>query len=220
MSCLPQVAARALREDGVLGHAAPCPAGSSRSVRHPFRCPCCRWPRPSRSRRRCRAPLRPRKPGKISTPSFFSLLWPSSAPRCTKADDVVAVVVANMPAAAGWACGSRRSRLRHQEDVGVRSRVGSAARRVPSSSGISSFSAIGSITAPDSDVRARLGALFQHHNRHVGAFFAAASCLMRIAVARPPGPPPTMTTSYSIASRGPYCWPVISSVCHGMSHRV
>jgi hypothetical protein len=39
-----------------------------------------------------------------------------------------------------------------------------------------------------------------------------ASCFRRIAVARPAGPAPTTTTSYSIASRGPYCARIASGV--------
>lgn len=35
-------------------------------------------------------------------------------------------------------------------------------------------------------------------------FSAAARCLSRIAADSPAGPPPTITTSYSIDSRGPY----------------
>ena len=46
---------------------------------------------------------------------------------------------------------------------------------------------------------------------------SAFSCFRRIAVARPAGPPPTMTTSYSIASRGPNCsrisWEVMGRSC-------
>jgi hypothetical protein len=42
--------------------------------------------------------------------------------------------------------------------------------------------------------------------------FSAASCLRRMAVDRPAGPPPTMTTSYSMDSRGPNFWMISSGV--------
>ena len=72
-------------------------------------------------------------------------------------------------------------------------------------SGKSSFIARGSITAPDS-VCAPGSLPFSSTTTETSAF----SCFRRMAVARPAGPPPTTTTSYSMASRGPY-WARISA---------
>ena len=52
------------------------------------------------------------------------------------------------------------------------------------------------------DVRADLGALFEEAHARLRVPAAAASCFRRIAAPRPEGPPPTITTSYSMASRG------------------
>src|SRR6218665_1635546 len=71
-------------------------------------------------------------------------------------------------------------------------------------SGISSVRALGSITAP-LRMWAPGSEPFSSTTTETSLSWAAASCFSLIAVARPPGPPPTMTTSYAMASRGP-CW--------------
>ncbi len=63
-------------------------------------------------------------------------------------------------------------------------------------SGISSFSARGSITAPER-MCAPISAPFSIRQ----TLMFASSCFSRIAAARPAGPPPTMTTSNSMDSR-------------------
>jgi hypothetical protein len=63
-------------------------------------------------------------------------------------------------------------------------------------SGISSAMPLGSITAPERMCAPDLGALLQHRHGDVGVI-----CFSRIAAASPDGPAPTITTSYSIASR-------------------
>ncbi len=87
--------------------------------------------------------------------------------------------------------------------VAVRNRKRSSAAGVSSGapfsrqSGISSFSARGSITAPDR-ICAPISLPFSTRQTEA----SGASCFRRIAAARPDGPPPTITTSNSIASRG------------------
>ena len=49
-------------------------------------------------------------------------------------------------------------------------------------------------------MRADLRALFQHADADLAAC-PRASCFSRIAAESPAGPPPTMTTSYSMLSR-------------------
>jgi hypothetical protein len=63
-------------------------------------------------------------------------------------------------------------------------------------SGTSSASARGSITAPD-----RMWAPISEPFSSTQTEVSPESCLMRIAAARPAGPPPTTTTSYCIDSR-------------------
>ncbi len=70
--------------------------------------------------------------------------------------------------------------------------------------GNSSFSAIGSITAPDR-MCAPISDPFSSTQTDTSRPASAARCFMRIAAASPAGPPPTTTTSYSIASRST-CW--------------
>ncbi len=67
-------------------------------------------------------------------------------------------------------------------------------------SGNSSVIARGSITAPE-----RMCAPGSLPFSSTTTERLASICLRRIAVARPAGPAPTTTTSYSIDSRGPYC---------------
>ncbi len=69
--------------------------------------------------------------------------------------------------------------------------------------GSSSVIARGSITAPDR-MCAPGSEPFSSTTTETSLPDSAASCFRRIAVARPAGPAPTITTSYSIASRGPY----------------
>ena len=68
--------------------------------------------------------------------------------------------------------------------------------------GNSSFSARGSITAPER-MCAPGSEPFSSTTTETSWPAAAASCLSRMAAARPAGPAPTTTTSYSIDSRGP-----------------
>ena len=68
--------------------------------------------------------------------------------------------------------------------------------------GNSSVSATGSITAP-LKMCAPGSEPFSSTTTDMSLPSAAACCLMRMAVASPPGPAPTTSTSYSIASRGP-----------------
>ena len=75
--------------------------------------------------------------------------------------------------------------------------------------GISSDSARGSMMAPER-MCAPGSEPFSSTTTDTSWPFSAASCLSRMAVDRPPGPPPTTTTSYSMDSRGPY-WANISS---------
>src|SRR6201996_5014009 len=70
-------------------------------------------------------------------------------------------------------------------------------------SGISSVIARGSITAPDR-ICAPISEPFSSTQTPSSTPFSAARCFRRIAADRPAGPPPTITTSYSIDSRGPY----------------
>ena len=70
--------------------------------------------------------------------------------------------------------------------------------------GSSSFSAIGSITAPDR-MFAPISDPFSSTQTDTSRPASAARCFTRIAAASPAGPPPTTTTSYSIASRST-CW--------------
>jgi hypothetical protein len=72
-------------------------------------------------------------------------------------------------------------------------------------SGNSSFIARGSITAP-----LRMCAPGSEPFSSTTTDSAASICLRRIAVARPAGPAPTITTSYSMLSRGP-CWARMSA---------
>ena len=69
--------------------------------------------------------------------------------------------------------------------------------------GSSSVMARGSITAPDR-MCAPGSEPFSSTTTDTSLPAAAASCFSRIAVDSPAGPAPTITTSYSIASRGPY----------------
>ena len=61
---------------------------------------------------------------------------------------------------------------------------------------ISSVSALGSITAPD-----RICAPISEPFSSTQTLMSADNCFSRIAAASPAGPPPTMTTSYSMLSR-------------------
>ena len=67
-------------------------------------------------------------------------------------------------------------------------------------SGISSSRARGSSTAPER-MWAPISDPFSTTQTETSWPCSAASCFRRIAAARPEGPPPTITTSYSIASR-------------------
>ena len=67
-------------------------------------------------------------------------------------------------------------------------------------SGMSSLSPIGSITAPDR-MWAPISEPFSIRQTDTSWLRSAASCFRRIAAASPAGPPPTITTSYSIDSR-------------------
>jgi hypothetical protein len=69
-------------------------------------------------------------------------------------------------------------------------------------SGISSLIARGSMIAPDR-MCAPGSEPFSRTTTETSCERSAASCFRRIAVARPAAPAPTITTSYSIASRGP-----------------
>src|SRR5438552_12164288 len=68
-------------------------------------------------------------------------------------------------------------------------------------SGINSLSARGSITAPER-ICAPTSEPFSSTQTLTSRPASAASCFKRIAADRPEGPPPTMTTSYSMTSRG------------------
>ena len=87
----------------------------------------------------------------------------------------------------------------------MRSSVTAVVKGAPSSFqfGNSSSSARGSMTAPDR-MCAPSSPPFSSTQTDTSWPFSAASCFRRIAADKPAGPPPTMTTSYSIASRGPY----------------
>src|SRR5262245_41771063 len=65
---------------------------------------------------------------------------------------------------------------------------------------MSSFKPIGSITAPER-IWAPISEPFSIRQTDTSWLRSAASCLRRIAAASPAGPPPTITTSYSIDSR-------------------
>jgi len=78
-------------------------------------------------------------------------------------------------------------------------------------SGISSFNPIGSITAPDR-MWAPISEPFSIRQTETSWLRSAASCFNRIAAASPAGPPPTITTSYSIASRA-----ILLSLCNTFS---
>ncbi len=67
-------------------------------------------------------------------------------------------------------------------------------------SGISSVRALGSMTAPDR-MCAPTSEPFSSTQTETSLPPSAASCFNRIAADKPDGPPPTITTSYSIASR-------------------
>ena len=67
-------------------------------------------------------------------------------------------------------------------------------------SGKSSFIACGSMMAPER-MCAPISEPFSSRQTETSFPLCAASCFSRIAAARPAGPPPTITTSYSIASR-------------------
>src|SRR6185312_6268866 len=67
-------------------------------------------------------------------------------------------------------------------------------------SGMSSLMATGSITAPDR-MWAPTSEPFSSTQTDTSWLRSAASCFSRIAAERPAGPPPTITTSYSIDSR-------------------
>ena len=67
-------------------------------------------------------------------------------------------------------------------------------------SGRSSLSARGSMTAPER-ICAPISEPFSSRQTLISPPFSAASCFSRIAAARPAGPPPTTTMSYSIDSR-------------------
>ena len=140
------------------------------------------------------------KPGKISTPSASACVA-SQRVDVAEADDVVAVVLEavrqrqtgtlvapvsrqEQEAVVGDAAGQRRAfflPVRHQ--LGDRTRIHDRARQ---------------------DVRARSPSLSRVRHAKSPTPCSAASCFRRIAVDRPAGPAPTITTSYSIASRGPY----------------
>ena len=70
-----------------------------------------------------------------------------------------------------------------------------------SQSGKSSFRAFGSMTAPDR-MWAPTSEPFSSTATLISLPAFIASCFSRMAADRPAGPPPTITTSYSIASRG------------------
>jgi hypothetical protein len=76
-------------------------------------------------------------------------------------------------------------------------------------SGISSLIARGSMIAPER-MCAPGSEPFSRTTTETSCARSAASCLRRIAAARPAGPAPTITTSYSIDSRGPN-WARISA---------
>ena len=67
-------------------------------------------------------------------------------------------------------------------------------------SGINSFKPTGSMTAPER-MWAPTSEPFSSTATETSVPAAAAPCLSRIAAASPAGPAPTITTSYSIASR-------------------
>ena len=67
-------------------------------------------------------------------------------------------------------------------------------------SGNSSVIAMGSITAPEM-MWAPISDPFSSTHTPISRPASPASCFRRIAAARPAGPAPTMTTSYSIDSR-------------------
>ena len=67
-------------------------------------------------------------------------------------------------------------------------------------SGMSSLSVRGSSTAPDR-MWAPISAPFSITQTETSWPSSAASCFRRIAALRPDGPPPTITTSYSMTSR-------------------
>ena len=54
----------------------------------------------------------------------------------------------------------------------------------------------------------------------ISAPAAAAFCFSRMAADRPAGPPPTTTTSYSMASRGSLCGPSSSETISSAMGRV
>ena len=66
-------------------------------------------------------------------------------------------------------------------------------------SGSSSFSAVGSTTAPER-MCAPISDPFSTRQMDISVSDSKASCESLIAVARPAGPPPTMTTSNSMES--------------------
>ena len=83
-------------------------------------------------------------------------------------------------------------------------------------SGNNSVSARGSMMAPDR-MCAPGSEPFSSTTTETSRPLLAANCLSRIAVDSPPGPPPTITTSYSMASRGPYWASIASGVIVGLS---
>ncbi len=78
-------------------------------------------------------------------------------------------------------------------------------------SGISSLRAIGSITAPDR-MCAPTSEPFSSTATETSVPAASASCFSLIAAESPAGPPPTMTTSYSMASRSMASLPTSSLI--------
>ena len=119
------------------------------------------------------------------------------AAEIAQADDVVAVVV-HQP---------RHQEIgKRNEPVLVRNRNRSSVTWVSSGapfsfqSGISSFEPVRIDHRAREDVGADLRALLEQADRDF-VLRSAASCFSRIAAASPAGPPPTITTSYSIDSR-------------------
>ena len=86
-------------------------------------------------------------------------------------------------------------------------------------SGYSSERPPGSITAPDR-MWAPISDPFSSTATLTSAPAAAAFCFRRMAADRPAGPPPTITTSYSMASRGSEWGPSSSETISSAMGRV
>jgi hypothetical protein len=146
-----------------------------------------------------------RKAGEDLDAEVFCLLG-QPARDGAQADDVVAVVV--------QAAGSRKLGMRNA-DFSPKNIIASSVTGWFSGApisfqfGNSSVIAIGSMMAPDR-MCAPGSEPFSSTTTETSLPCSVASCLSRIAVDSPAGPPPTTTTSYSMASRGPN-WARISS---------